>query len=126
MSQGSFLAPNISPKLVPNRIIDAEGIRKALDRHLGGYHRALRAILDALGAILSALEGYKMAQRRDYTLRRSNNRATTACGEGGGEDKPLPGTGDRRFRFEENLTNCLHALRPGGLGGLREAEGVYD
>ena len=77
MSQGSSLAPKISPKWVPNRIIDAEGIRKALDRHLGGYH-------SALGAILGALEGYKMANRGDNPLRLSNNCAATACGEGGG------------------------------------------
>ena len=41
-------------KRVPNRIIDAEVVRKALDRHLGRYH-------SALGAILGALESYKMA-----------------------------------------------------------------
>ena len=33
---------------VPNRIIDAEGVKKPLDRHLGGYDSALGAILGAL------------------------------------------------------------------------------
>ena len=32
--QGSFLAQKMVPKWVPNRIIDAEGVRKPLERHL--------------------------------------------------------------------------------------------
>ena len=32
-------------KRVPKRIINAEGVRNALDRHLGRYHSALEAIL---------------------------------------------------------------------------------
>ena len=111
MSHGSVLAPKVGSKWVPNRIIDVGGVRKALGTHLRRYH-------SALGAILGALEGYKMAQRGECDLQLSNRAAATACGEGGGEDKPLPGTGDRRFRFEENRSNRLHALRPGGLGGL--------
>ena len=55
MSQVSFLALRMSPKLVLNRSIDAEGVRKPLDRHLECYHSALGAILGALGRILSAI-----------------------------------------------------------------------
>ena len=55
MSQGSLLALKMGSNLVPNRIIDAEGVRKPLDRHLGGYHSALGAIVGALGRILSAI-----------------------------------------------------------------------
>ena len=56
MSHGSVLAPKVGSKWVPNRIIDVGGVRKALGTHLRRYH-------SALGAILGALEGYKMAQR---------------------------------------------------------------
>ena len=98
-------------KRVLNRMIDVECVRSALGTHLRRYH-------SALGAILGALEGYKMAKRGDRDLRPANKYAAIACGEGGGEDKPLPGTGDRRFRFEEKITTRLHALRPGGLGGF--------
>ena len=87
MSQGSVLAPKMGSKWVPNRIIDVGGVRKALGTHLRRYHSALEAIL-------GALEGYKMAQRGAHVLQLSNNPATTACGEGGGEDKPLPGNWD--------------------------------
>ena len=55
MSQGSVLAPKMGPKWVPNRIIDAEGIKQPFDRHLGGYHSALRRVLGALGRILRSL-----------------------------------------------------------------------
>ena len=63
MSQGSFFALKMDSKWVPNRIIDAEGVRKPLDRHLGGYHSALRGILGALGRILSAIRSPKEAMR---------------------------------------------------------------
>ena len=111
MSHGSVLAPKVGSKWVPNRIIDVGGVRKALGTHLSRYH-------SALGAILGALDGYKIAQRADKELQPFNSGAAKACGEGGGEDKPLPGTGDRRFRFKENCSNHLHALRLRGLGGL--------
>ena len=68
-------------KRVPNRIINAEGVRKALDRHLGGYHSALGAILGALGRILSAIRWPEAAGP-------ANSGAKTASGEGG-ERKPL-------------------------------------
>ena len=53
MSHGSVLAPEVDSKWVPNRVIDVGGVRKALGTHLRRYH-------SALGAILGALEGYKM------------------------------------------------------------------
>ena len=77
MSHGSVLAPKVGSKWVPNRIIDVGGVRKALGTHLRRYH-------SALGAILGALKGYKMAQRGTYELQLFNNCAATACGEGRG------------------------------------------
>ena len=75
----------------PNRIFDAEGVRKPLDRHLGGYHSALGAILSALGAILSAirsLPGGESASGPPTTPR------PQPAGRGWGGDKSLsPGTG---------------------------------
>ena len=65
------------PKWVPNRIIDAEGARKPLDRHLGGYHSALGAILGALGCP-------KWDQGAPIFQQPCNSPATTACGEGRG------------------------------------------
>ena len=94
MSQGSFLALKMGSKLVPNRIIDAEGVRKPLDRHLGGYHSALGAILGALGCP-------KWEQETPIFQQSFNNCATVLQQQpterGGGEDKPLPGTGYGRF-----------------------------
>ena len=75
---------------VPNRIIDAEGVRKPLERHRGRY-RALRGILGALGRILSAIRWPQEGTRNSGL---TNRVAAPAYGEGGGEDKPLPGTGD--------------------------------
>ena len=72
MSQGSFLAPKIGPKWVPNCIIDAEGVRKPLERHLGRYHSALRGILGALGRILrpvTLLEGWTTPSEPPTALR---------------------------------------------------------
>ena len=48
-SQAIIFPLRIGSKWVPNRIIDSEGVRKPLDRHLGRYHSALRGILAALG-----------------------------------------------------------------------------
>ena len=59
MSQGDVLELNMGSKWGPNRIFDAEGVRKPLDRHLGGYHSALGAILAALGRILKAIRSPK-------------------------------------------------------------------
>ena len=47
----------IGSKSVPNRILDAEGVRKPPDRHLGGYQSALEAILAAPGRVLAAIYG---------------------------------------------------------------------
>ena len=62
-------------KWVPNRIFDAEGVKKPLDRHLGGYPSALRGILAALGRVLSAI-------KRPEAPRPANNFAAPASGEG--------------------------------------------
>ena len=123
MSQGSFSAPNIGSKWVPNRIIDAEGVRKALDRHLGGYHSALGAILAALGRVLRAIRSPKGWP--------TDSSAPTAgrpqpAGRGWGGDKSLsPGTGGEEG-FEEGSAQSSTRPEARGLGGLREAEGVYD
>ena len=42
-------------KSVPNRIINAEGVGKPLDRYLGRYDSALEGILAAPGRILAAI-----------------------------------------------------------------------
>ena len=81
MSQGSFLAPNIGPNWVPNRIIDAEGVRKPLDRHLGGYHSALGAILVALGCVLSAIRDPKVGMRISDPPTGGRHQATERRGE---------------------------------------------
>ena len=54
-SLGFFSALKIGSKWVPNRIIDAEGVGKPLDRHLGRYDSALEGILAAPGRILAAI-----------------------------------------------------------------------
>ena len=92
----------MGPKWVPNRIIDAEGIRKALDRHLGGDHNALGAILDALGAVLSAI-------RWPEALRSANSPAAPASGEGLGRDKSLsPGTGGEEGLASKKITSRIY------------------
>ena len=73
---GLLWALKMASKIVPNRIIDAEGVRKPLDRHLGRYHSALGAILSALGRILSAIRSPK---RGLETASRSTEQAS---GEG--------------------------------------------
>ena len=45
----------IGSKWVPNRIIDAEGVGKPLDRYLGRYDSALGGILAVPGRILAAI-----------------------------------------------------------------------
>ena len=45
----------MGPKWVPNRSIDAGGVRKPLEMHFGSYHSALGALLGALGRVLSPI-----------------------------------------------------------------------
>ena len=67
-------------KWVPNRIIDAEGARKPLDRHLGRYHNALGAILGALRRILSDKRSPKGGGSTPARQQRANNGAAPASG----------------------------------------------
>ena len=76
---GVIWGSRIGSKCVPNRIIDAEGVRKPLDRHLGRHQRALGGILAALGRILRAIRSPKGGGE----LQLPNNPTATACGEGG-------------------------------------------
>ena len=91
MAQGSFLALKMGLKWIPNHITGAEGIRKALDRHLGGYHSALGAILAALGRVLRAIrspKGWTSDSKAPTSMRQQ------PAGRGWGGDKSLsPGTG---------------------------------
>ena len=107
MSQGSFLAPKISPKWGPNRIIDAEGVKKPLDRHLGGYPSALRGILAALGRVLSAIRSLKVGPviSNPPTPERKQ-----PAGRGSGGEEGLASKNDN--------SKALRALRHRGLGGL--------
>ena len=115
---GHHFPLNIGLKWVPNRIIDSERVRKPLDRHVGRYPSALRAILAALERLLNAIrspKGRKTISSPPTTPQHQ------AAGRGWGGDKSLsPGTGG-----EEGLTSkkdnfrLLHALRHGGLGGFR-------
>ena len=69
-------------KQVPNRIINAEGIRKALDRHLGGYHSALGAILAALGRVLRAIRSPKEGPTHSNLATPLETRQRGGVGEG--------------------------------------------
>ena len=109
MSQGSFFALKIGSQWVLNHIIDAEGVRKPPDRHLGCYHSALGTILATLGRVLIAIRSPKGGGREIEPPTALRDQATE---RGGGEDKPLPGTGIGGFRFEEDCSKPLHALRP--------------
>ena len=60
---GHHFPLKIGSKSVPNRIIDSERVRKPLDRHVRRYHSALRAILAALGRVLSAIRSLKVGPR---------------------------------------------------------------
>ena len=96
MSQGSFLAPNMAPKWGPNRIIDAEGVKKPLDRHLGGYPSALKGILAALGRVLSAIRSLKVGPSWGW----------------GGDKSLSPGTGgEEGLASKKDKSKPLHALR---------------
>ena len=80
-----------------NRIINAEGVRKALDRHLRRYH-------SALGAILGALEGYKMVQ---------------------GIPKFQQGRNNSLRRGEGERINLSQGLGIGGLDSKKTAPTIY-
>ena len=86
--------------------------------HLGRYNNALTRILSALGRLLRAIRslkgGVSLSENPTAGQQARNNRLR----RGGGEDKPLPGTGDGRFRFEEVLEPTLRALRPEALADL--------
>ena len=86
MSQGAVLELKLSSKWGPNRIFDAEGVRKPLDRHLGGYHSALRANLALLDHSWSALgacqEGRAEARRAQGELSEDQAAARGGVGEG--------------------------------------------
>ena len=56
-SQGFFCVLNMGPKWVPNRIIDAEGVRKPLDRPLDGSWSGFESSWSALGASTRARVG---------------------------------------------------------------------
>ena len=107
----------MSAKWVPNHIIGAEGIRKALDRHLGGYHSALGAILAALGRVLRAIRSPKWWPTYSNPPTATRPRA---AGRGWGGDKSLsPGTGgEEGLDSKKDLPRLLHALRHRGLGGF--------
>ena len=49
-------------KWVPNRIIDAEGVRKPLDRPLDGSWSGLEGSWSALGVLLERLQGRESAR----------------------------------------------------------------
>ena len=53
---------NMDPKWVPNRIIDAEGVRKPLDRPLDGSWSGLEGSWSALGVPLERLQGRESAR----------------------------------------------------------------
>ena len=55
ISQGFWM--QMCPKVVPNRIIDVEGVRKPLDRPLDGSWRDLDGSWSALGASTRARVG---------------------------------------------------------------------
>ena len=54
-SQTTIFELKLRSKCVPNRIIDAEGVGKPLDRYLGRFDSALEGILAAPGRILAAI-----------------------------------------------------------------------
>ena len=74
---------------VRNGVQNGISMLKALESLLTGILEAMIALLEPSWALLDAQNGTE-------PLRENNSTATTACGEGGGEDKPLPGSWDRR------------------------------
>ena len=106
MSQGSFLAPNMGPKWGTNRIIDAEGVKKPLDRHLGGYPSALRRMLAALERVLSAIRSLKVGPRDSDPPTAPRKQP---AGRGWGGDKSLsPGTGGEEGLDSKKTTPKLY------------------
>ena len=105
---GHHFPLKICSKWVPNRIIDSERVRKPLDRHGGRYHSALRAILAALGRVLSAIRSLKVGPG-------ISNPPTALWPQpaGWGGDKSLsPGTGgEEGLDSKKDLPKSLHALR---------------
>ena len=81
-----------------------EGILELLDATEELFY-PLRGILDAIIALLEPSYALLRVIRWPKGGPRNSSLSTTlqqqAAERGGGEDKPLPGTGDRRFRFEE-------------------------
>ena len=97
-------------KWVPNRIADAEGVRKALDRHLGGYHSALGAILAALGRVLSAIRSLKVGPT--ISSPPTSLRSQPAGRGWGGGESLSPGTGgEEGLASKKDYFKILHALR---------------
>ena len=76
-----ILGSKVGSKQVPNRIINAEGVRKALDTHLGRYHSALGSILSALGRLLSARRSPKEGPRNSNPPTAARRQATERGGE---------------------------------------------
>ena len=113
---GHHFWAKICPKWIPIRIIDSERVRKPLDRHVGRYHSALRAILAALERLLNAIrspKGRKTISDAPTTLQHQ------AAGRGWGGDKSLsPGTrGEEGLVSKKDNSKPPHALRHRGLGG---------
>ena len=74
---------------VRNGVQNGISMLKALESLLTGILEAMIALLEPSWALLDAQSG-------SGGLQENNSPATTACGEGGGEDKPLPGKWDLR------------------------------
>ena len=100
----------MNPKSGPNRIIDAEGVKRPVDRHLGGYPSALRRMLAALERVLSAIRSLKVGPTISNPP--TGGRPQPA-GRGWGGDKSLsPGTGgEEGLASKKDLPKPLHALR---------------
>ena len=74
---------------VRNGVENGISMLKALESLLTGILEAMIALLEPFWALLDSQSGSE-------PLQENNKSATTACGEGGGEDKPLPGKWDLR------------------------------
>ena len=114
---GHHFPLKIGSKWVRNRIIDSERVRKPLDRHVGRYHSALRAILAVLERLLNAIRSPK---RRCTISSTPTAGRPQPAGRGWGVDKSLSqGTGgEEGLDSKKDYSRSLHALRHRGLGGL--------